>query len=97
MSTRSVPSQAEEVPSAVAESRAPTTPPPPAPATTVEEGEAAMKATVTQATLEASSEASPRIEGVVLVLDEDSAPPPASESHDVAAVSVLEPARCRRC
>jgi hypothetical protein len=43
--------------------RTPTSPPSPAPATTVEEGEAATKATVTQAALEAPSEAGPSIEG----------------------------------
>jgi hypothetical protein len=91
-STRLVPSQAEEASSVVAETRAPTTPPPPAPATAVEEGEAATEATVTQAALEAPFEAGPSIEGVVVVLDEDSAPPPASESHDAAAVPALQPA-----
>jgi hypothetical protein len=59
----------------VAEMRVPTTPPPPAPATAVEEGEAATEATVTQAALEASSEVGPSVEGAVVVLDEDSAPP----------------------
>jgi hypothetical protein len=88
-----VPSQAEEAPSAVVKSRAPTTPPPPAPATTVEEGEAATKETVTQAALEAPSGAGPSVEGVGVVLDEDSTPPPASESHNVAAVPALEPAQ----
>jgi hypothetical protein len=67
-------------------------PPPPAPATAVEEGEAAMEATVTQAALEAPSEAGPSVEGVVVVLAVDSAPPPASSSHDAAAVSALVPA-----
>jgi hypothetical protein len=77
----------------VAEMRGPTTPPPPAPAIVVEEGEAPTEATVTQAALEAPSEAGPSVEGVVVVLDEDSAPPQASESHDAAAVPVLEPAQ----
>jgi hypothetical protein len=84
---------AKEVPSVVAETRAPTTPPPPAPATVVEEGEAAMEAIVTQAALEALSEAGPIVEGVVVVLDEDSVPPPASERHDAATVLALEPAQ----
>jgi hypothetical protein len=84
--------QAEEAPSVVAEMRALTTPPPPAPATAVEEGEAVTEATVTQVALEASSEAGPSVEGVVVVLDEDSAPSLASESHDAAAVPALEPA-----
>jgi hypothetical protein len=75
----------------VAESRAPTVPPPPAPATAVEEGEVATAATVTQAALEAPSEASPRVEGVVVVFHEDSAPPPTSESHDAMATPALEP------
>jgi hypothetical protein len=68
----------------VAETRAPIAPPPPAPATVVEEGEAATETTVTQAALEAPSEAGPSIEGVVVVLDEDSVPPPPSGSRDVA-------------
>jgi hypothetical protein len=88
-----VPLQAEEAPSVVAETRVPTTPPPPAPATVVEEGEAATEATVTQAVLEAPSKAVPSVEGVMVVLDEDSAPPPASESHDAAVVLALEPAQ----
>jgi hypothetical protein len=58
-------------PSVVAETRAAVTPPPPASATAVEEGEAATETTVTQAALEASSEAVPSVEGVVVVLDED--------------------------
>jgi hypothetical protein len=92
-STRPVPSQAEEAPSVVVETRVPTTPPPPAPTTAVEEGEAATEATVAQAALEAPSKTGPGVEAVVVVLDEDSAPPPASESHDAAAVLALEPAQ----
>jgi hypothetical protein len=68
--------QAEEAPSLVAEMRVPTTPPPPAPATAVEEGEAATEATFTQAALETPSEAGPSVKGAVVVLDEDSATPP---------------------
>jgi hypothetical protein len=70
-----VPLLVEEAPSVVAEMRAPATPPPPAPATAIEEGEAATEVIVTQAALEAPSEAGPSVEGVVVVLDEDSAPP----------------------
>jgi hypothetical protein len=66
-------------------------PPPLAPSTAVEEGEAVMKATVTQAALEASSEAGPSVEGVVMVLDEDSVPPPPSGSHDATMAPALEP------
>jgi hypothetical protein len=77
----------------VVETRVPTTPPPPAPTTAVEEGEVAMEATVSQAALEAPSETGLGVEGVVVVLDEDSTPPPASESHDAATVLVLEPAQ----
>jgi hypothetical protein len=84
---------AKEAPSVVAEARAPASPPPPAPATTVEEGEVATEVTVTQAALEAPSEASPRIEGVVVVLDEDSAPLPPPECHDAAMAQALEPAK----
>jgi hypothetical protein len=53
----------------VAETRAPITPPPPAPAIIIEEGEVATEATVTQVALEAPSEAGPSVEGVVVVLD----------------------------
>jgi hypothetical protein len=84
--------QNEEAPSVVTETRAQTTTPPPAPATAVEEGEAATEATVTQAALEAPSEAGPSVEGVVVVLDEDSVPPPVLESHDSVEVPALEPA-----
>jgi hypothetical protein len=85
--------QADEAPSVVAEMRAPTTPPPPAPATAVEEGEVAMEATVTQPALEAPSEAGPSVEGVVVVLNEDPVPPPPSECHDAAMARALEPAQ----
>jgi hypothetical protein len=84
-----VPPQAEEEPSAVTEMRAPATPPPPIPATAVEEGEAVTEATVTQAALEAPSEAA-SAEGMVMVLDEESVPPPPSESHDVVMALALE-------
>jgi hypothetical protein len=84
------------VPSVVAEMRVPTTPPPPAPATAVEEGEVATEATVAQAALEASSKAGPGIEGVVVVLDEDSAPPPVSKSHDARRSWCWSRPRCRR-
>jgi hypothetical protein len=91
-STRLVPFQAEEAPSVVVETRAPTTPLPTAPATTVKEGEAATEETVTQVALEAPFEAGLSVEGVVVVLDEDSAPSPTLESHDAEAVRALEPA-----
>jgi hypothetical protein len=95
-STGPVPPQAEEEPSVVAETRALGMPPPPAPATAVEEGEAVTKATVTQAALEASSEAGPSIEGVVMVLDEDSVPSPPSESHDATMARRWSRPRYRR-
>jgi hypothetical protein len=81
--------RAKEALSVVAEMRTPTTPPPPAPAVTVEEGEAAAEVTVTRAALEAPFGAGPSVERVVMVLDEDVAPLPASERHDVAVVLVL--------
>jgi hypothetical protein len=71
-----VPPQAEGEPSVVAKTSAPATPPPPAPATVVEEGEAVAEATATQAALGASSKDGPSDEGVVMILDEDSARPP---------------------
>jgi hypothetical protein len=91
-SAESAPPRAEEEPSVVAETRAPIVPPPPVPATAVEEGEAATEATVAQVALEAPTEAGPSVEGVVVVLDEDSAPPPPSESRDVVMAPVSEPA-----
>jgi hypothetical protein len=73
--------------------RTPTTPPPSAPATTIEEGEAATEATITRAALETPSGAGPSVEGVVVVLDEDAAPPPASERLDATVVLALESAQ----
>jgi hypothetical protein len=95
-STRPMPSQAEEAPSVVAETRVPTMPPPPAPAAAVEEGEVATEATIAQAALEAPSEAGPSIEGVVVVLDEDSAPPPPLERHNAAMAPRWSRPRYRR-
>jgi hypothetical protein len=82
--------QAEEEPLAAVEKRAPATPPPPAPATTVEEGEAVTEVTVTQVALEAPSKAGPIVECVVTVLDEDLAPPPPSVCRDAAMAPALE-------
>jgi hypothetical protein len=76
----------------VVETRALTTPPPPAPAAVVDEGEVATEATVTQAVLEAPSGTGPSVEGMVVVLDEDVVPPPASERHDATMVLALESA-----
>jgi hypothetical protein len=88
-----VPSQDDEALSVAAETRVPTTPPLSAPATTVEEGEAVTKATATQAPWETPYEAGLSAEGVMMVSDEDSVPPPLSESHDSAMASALEPAQ----
>jgi hypothetical protein len=68
--------QAEEELLVAAEMRALTTPSSPASATAVEDGEVVTEASVTQAALEASSNASSGTEGVVMVSDGDSAPPP---------------------
>jgi hypothetical protein len=83
----------EEALPVVAEMRTPTTPPPPALATIVEEGEAAMEATVTREALETPPGAGPSVEGVVVVFDEDAAPPPASERRDAVVVLALESAQ----
>jgi hypothetical protein len=88
-----VSSQAEEAPSVAAETRAPTTPPPLAPATAIKEGEAVTEVTATQVPRETPSEAGLSAEGVVMVSDEDSAPPPPSESNDAAMALALEPAQ----
>jgi hypothetical protein len=53
----------------------------------------ATEATVTQAALEAPSEAGPSVEGVVVVLDEDSVPPPPSEFHDAVMAPTFESAQ----
>jgi hypothetical protein len=87
-----VPLRAEEAPSVVAEMRTPTMPPPPGPAATVEEGEAATEATIIRAGLEAPYGAGPSVEGVVMVLDKDVAPPPVLERHGAAVVLALESA-----
>jgi hypothetical protein len=84
------PLQVEEVLSVVSEMRMASTPPPPTPAAAVEEGEAAMEATVIQAALETPSGAGPSVEGVTRILDEDVAPPPVSERHGAAVVLALE-------
>jgi hypothetical protein len=52
-----------------------------------------MEAIVTQAALGAPSKAGPSVEDVVMVVDEDSAPRPPSESHNAAMAPVLEPAQ----
>jgi hypothetical protein len=85
-----VPLKAEEALSVVAEMRTPTTPPPPAPAAIVKEGEAATEATATRVALEAPSGAGSSVEGAVMVLDEEEAPPPVSERHGAAMVLALE-------
>jgi hypothetical protein len=66
--------------------------PPPVPTAAVEEGEAAMEATATLAALEAPTGTGTSGEDVV-VLDEDSAPPPSSENRDVMMATVSEPAQ----
>jgi hypothetical protein len=93
LSAKSALPRAEEEPSVITETRAPIAPPPPVPSTTVEEGEAATEATVAQVALEALTEAGLSVEGVVVVLDEDSALPPPSESRDVAMAPASEPSQ----
>jgi hypothetical protein len=73
--------------------RMPTTPPPPAITATVEEVEVAMEEIVIRATPDAPSRAGPSVEEVVMVLDEDAEPPPASERHGAVVVLVLESAQ----
>jgi hypothetical protein len=70
--------------------RTPTTPPPLAPTTVVEEGEVATEETIIRAAPDALSGAGPSVEEVVMVLDEDVVPPPASERHGNAVVLALE-------
>jgi hypothetical protein len=67
-------------------------PPPAAYAAAVEDGEAAMEETATQAALETPTEAGPSGEDVVVVLDEDSVPPPSSENRDIVMAPASEPA-----
>jgi hypothetical protein len=75
------------------ETRAPATPPASAPTIAVDEGEAITEVTATRATLGASSQAGPSVDGVVTVLDEGLAPPPPSVSRDAAMPPALEPAQ----
>jgi hypothetical protein len=82
-SAESAPPRAKEESTVVAKTKAPIASPPPIPATTVEEGEAATEVIVTQVALETPTEAGPSGEGVVVVLDEDPVPPLPSESRDV--------------
>jgi hypothetical protein len=77
-------------PTVVAEAGASTAPSPPVSVAAVEEGEAAMEATATQAALETTTDAGPSGEDVVAVLDEDSAPPLSSESRDVVMAPASE-------
>jgi hypothetical protein len=91
-STERKPPQAEEESTVVVESRAPTAPPPSVSAA-VEDGEATTETTATQVALETPTEAGSSGEGMVVVLDEDSAPPAPSESHDVVMPPRLEPAQ----
>jgi hypothetical protein len=79
-------------------------PPPPVPAAAVEEGEAAVGATALQAALETPTETGPSGEDMVVILDEDSAPPPSSEGRDCDGPCVGagpgggdgEPSSCRK-
>jgi hypothetical protein len=91
-SAESAPPRVEEEPTVVAETRDLIVPPPPVLAAAVKEGEAATEATATQVALETPTEASPSGEGVVVVLDEDSVPPPQSEIRDVVMAPTSEPA-----
>jgi hypothetical protein len=70
--------------------RAPIAPPAPVPAAAVEEGEAAMEASASQVALETPTEDGLSGEGMVVVLDEDLAPPPLSESRDVVMAPASE-------
>jgi hypothetical protein len=65
-------------------------PPPPDLVAAVEEGEAAARATAPQAALETPKETGPSGEDMVVVLDEDSVPPPSSEGRDVVMSPVSE-------
>jgi hypothetical protein len=76
--------------SVVTETRAPIMPTPQAPTTAVEKGDAATETTITHADLEVSFKAGPSVEGVVVVLDKDAAPPPPSESRDVPMAPASE-------
>jgi hypothetical protein len=88
-----VPPQDEEESTIAVESRAPTAPLPFVPATAVEEGEATTETTATQVDLETPTEAGSSGEGIMVVLDEDSAPPAPSESRDVVMAPMSEPAQ----
>jgi hypothetical protein len=91
LSTESEPPRAEEEPTIVAEAGASTTPLPLVSTAAVEEGEAAMEVTATQAALETPTGASStgrRGAG----FGEDSAPPLSSENRNVMMAPASKPA-----
>jgi hypothetical protein len=91
LSVESLPSRAEEEPAVVAAAEESSAPPPPVPTTAVEEGQTAVEVTAPQAALEPPAEAGLSGGDVVMVLDEDSAPPLPSGSRDIMMTPASEP------
>jgi hypothetical protein len=85
-----VPLRADEEPT-VAAVEASCAPPLPVPVVVTEEEQTTAGATAPLAALETPTEAGPSNEDVVVVLDEDSVPPPSSESRDVVMAPASEP------
>jgi hypothetical protein len=76
LSAESLPAQVEEEPAVVAVVEESSTLPPPVPATAVEEGQTIAETVTPQLALEPPAEAGLGGGDVVVVLDEDSVPPP---------------------
>jgi hypothetical protein len=84
-------SRAEEESAVVAAARESSAPPPQVPVAAIEEGQTAVEATTPEAILESPAEAGLSCEDVVMVLDEDPAPPPSSGSRDAVMTPASEP------
>jgi hypothetical protein len=67
------------------------TPPPPVPAVAVEEGQTVVEVAAPQATLEPPAEAGLSDGDVVMVFDENLAPPPSLGGHDFVMTPASEP------
>jgi hypothetical protein len=88
-----VQSQAEEVPAAAASEEASIAPPSPVPVTAVVEGETAIEAAASCATLVAPTETGPSSVDTVVIVDKDSAVLPSSGNCDTVILPVWEPAQ----
>jgi hypothetical protein len=88
-----VPSPIKEVLMAAAAAEASITPPSPAPAAAIEEGEATSEVPASQAALVTPADAIPSGKDAMVVLDGDSAALPSSENRDVVIPLASESAQ----